>query len=202
MDLVAPVSAAVVGSSHVLWADRARRADPDSYELAGIPIIFKGIRGGGLRELKENKVDFLLLDPSIIFLQIGGNDLDDGHNVDPSDLGASILQFAKDLIEDLTNSVKLVMVGQQLKRLHWRNYTQQQGNLRVAQLNNYLRSAFASNRHLYFWRHKGLWDPESSIWLDGVHYNDKGTHELLLSFKAAIHLGVRRLDTKLREVIG
>ena len=58
----------------------------------------------------------------------------------------------------------------------------------MACVNDYVKVACEGCKHVSVWKHKGFWNPQSTLFRDdGVHLNDLGNYKLYRSIRGAMH---------------
>lgn len=148
-------------------------------------------RGGKVPFFRKNIESILKDRCHILILQIGVNDLDDRPKSESEiflEIAMQIFQLAQKFLKADTNRPERVIICQAFKRFKWRKISIAQGNERVRQLNFALRAMCADVDNIYFWFHRGLWQPLEPIFKpkDNIHLNDIGNHRLFLSMRRAI----------------
>lgn len=133
----------------------------------------------------RHKLGFL--DPHLIFLQIGSNDLDNELH-EPLDVAYAISEFADKLISEF--SLNKVLVGKLAQRKKTRNITVEEYNEKVHKTNRYIENycePLSSFSSATFWNHKGIANPGKNIYFrDGVHMNDLGNLKLYRSIRSGV----------------
>lgn len=119
--------------------------------------------------------------PSIVYLQIGGNDLSAR---DPEEVVRDLLSFASYLHEGV--GTPLIIVGQLLLRSP--NVVGQRYNDKVITCNKLLNEQLVLNNipGIIFWKHRGFWNSLHHISHDGVHLNQEGLWKYYRSVRSAI----------------
>ena len=125
------------------------------------------------------------LRPTIIFLQLGPNDLCSNH--------FSVEQIANNIVElcrrFINLGVRRVMIGQVLGR-HDAGIPSRvpHFNSRVVRLNIELSFAVRRGRvPVFLWRHHGFWQSRFNLLLDdGVYFNHRGNRRYYRSVRGAI----------------
>jgi hypothetical protein len=122
---------------------------------------------------------------SIVYLQLGGNDLSSSSGVD---VAKEVFSFANFLHHGL--HCKVVIIGQLLWRDPSKSHrVDQDYNNRVVAANttllNYCNNMEACP-NVIFWRHHGFWQDLSFICDDGVHLNDDGMEKYFRSVRSAV----------------
>ena len=162
-----------------------------SRDILGLdPIEFKvHFHGhGGLSLLQQQRlrsVEGRVRGASMVFLEIGTNDLAD-QECDPLRLARDICLCAEYLRVGF--DVQMVVISQIIFRdvVPYDTFNQN-----VVTANSAIKSRVDSLENIYFWRHRGLWNPELPI-LDhsgrypGVHLNDEGHRKYLRSIRDCI----------------
>ena len=186
----------VIGDSHVARLSEFLLSTPRDYEELvsldmglGADIVFHGV--GGRTTAKMGRCDLQSvrdLDPNVIILMVGGNDLCDSH--------ASPLRTASD-IHDL--AVTLVNMGRCRHvfacsippRATYPDVLPPFPN-RVFQCNNILRDLLMPEEEITYWKIHGLHNPAEPIFLwDDIHFNSKGNYKLYRGIRGAVISALR-----------
>ena len=150
---------------------------PSQYE-----IYFHGISGLTLPGLLGELDMVLTLQPHIVVLEIGTNDLS---VADPASLSVQVVNFAEMLLHRCG-------VGQVISQVIYRDTAKcryrvpAHFNDRVSQYNQAVLQLTASKSKVHFWRHRGVWSAWQSLLCDGVHYNETGQRKYFNIIKGAI----------------
>ena len=185
----------ILGDSHVFWAARFVRSAGSSWPGVSMDFAvdghgcrtpsFIGIRGGKLTTMRDDDLweRISILNPGLVILHLGGNDVDSISSSSPG-VGAQLVDFARELLEF---GVGHVMICHLVKRAKWRQFSPEEGATRVAAVNAFIQEECMGNNNISVWKHKGLWNPRSRIFMrDGVHFNDLGNFKLYRSFRGAL----------------
>lgn len=129
--------------------------------------------------------------PSIVVLNIGGNDLD-SWNARPQVIGMEMFVRAKRLVD---MGAKQVVISEIVPRLAWRDLPIHVGNEKVATINEFLAAVCDGHPHILFWRHVRLpkVNQKSIMRDDGVHFDDAGNKMLFRSIRGAILSAAKRI---------
>ncbi|XP_061194948.1 uncharacterized protein LOC133203116 [Saccostrea echinata] len=130
--------------------------------------------------------------PDIVFLQIGGNDLDNGRDV--KTVTRDIISYGNFLVKGC--SVQSVIIGQVIWRKRTNSY-----NAKVIELNNALKHWVQqhADANIIFHHHHGFWSSNFDfLSSDGVHIKCSHTdkrhmHKYMQSVKRAILRAANRL---------
>ena len=179
----------LLGSSHVnhfgTYLDRHPELHNFGLDICP-PFYCFGISGGKLGNSYHRKTFVDEIEsrrPSNIYLQVGGNDLDE-KNCDVDSLLYNLISFGS-LCKQRFN-VTHVTVLQFLHREKTRYISVQEYNNLVSIINEKLKSELKTIPHMTFWRHKGLMHSQTNIFRDGIHLNDQGQHKLFKSIRGAM----------------
>ena len=158
-------------------------------------IHFYGVGGGTLApgancmlNAKHMSASLGKYSPSIVFMQLGGNDLSRSDCV-PETLAKHIVSAAAVMIESY--GVSQVVIGQLLSRFYspTSKYFRPHYNSLVVRVNTEI-DRLVSNmgrQDIRFWRHRGFWkDPYSLIEDDGVHLNADGMYKYAQSVRVGV----------------
>ena len=183
----------VHGHSHVYWLDRFIHTDRPNgpvmqrnLALCDCDVVFLGIRGATVLSLHTGAVlrQVRHIDPDIVILHVGGNDIDNKSGPPPQLVGMRIYTLAQTLVQQ---GVGTVMVSQVVRRNRWRHFSHMEGTERVARINEFLVAACSGVKNVFMWKHRGMWPPERGLFRgDGVHFNDPGNFKFYKSIRGAI----------------
>lgn len=154
-------------------------------------VKFLTMRGGRLSWLDRNikSARFKRAVPSIIVLNIGGNDLDSSAS-SPQLVGLRLYECAKFLVG---LGVKQVAVCQIVPRSSWRYLPTLVGNDKVDSINEFL-EAVCNDQSIFFWKHDRIPNSMTTIHRDdGVHFNDSGNKLLFRSVRGALLFAAKRI---------
>ena len=176
----------ILGDSHITWLDRFVRATrpgrTDGFAVDGHNCV--------VRCVVRRRVDAEAA--HVVILHVGGNDLDSLPSQQPQAIGMSVFMFAKQLVGQ---GVRHVVISQVLRRARWRHSTVEDGTRRVDAMNEFLDAACSGPEPISFWRHKGLWNVQRTVFrLDGVHMNDLGNYRLYRSMRGAIFTAMKAIQ--------
>ena len=182
----------ILGHSFVRRLEEFSQSEPEwlnlGFDVTKIDVSFIGIGGGTIRGgtkciiNKGHMTAIHNIQPHIVYLQIGGNDLCD-FDCKSLTLSQDIMSYAEFLLQGY--GVQHVVVGQLLPRFSRRCPADY--NYKVCQVNNELIKLCASASNVTFWHHRGFWnDAQSLIGNDGVHLNQRG----LLKYSKSVRAGV------------
>jgi len=125
--------------------------------------------------------------PSLVLLQIGGNDLDSNQfHIRQYKLASHIFSLSQWIVNG--HSVPRVGVMQLLYRNKTRVVNVADYNKAVDSVNTKLQSLCEVSDTSFFWRHNGL---KAGLCPDGVHLNQIGMRKYLFSVRGAILFGSR-----------
>lgn len=186
---MAGVRVLILGSSHVhhlnnaMYNPRKHRIQP-SFNLYDVDVRFWGIPGMRARDLNRHSWVVTTFQPHVVYLQIGGNDLDDG--IGPEVVGDMVVSFAEWMIKSA--GVVSVVVGEFFPRLITRNVEVTSYNVRVSTVNDYVETCLESCPSCMLWRHKRMFPPVDILLKtrDGVHLNDVGNERWFKSIRGAL----------------
>ena len=200
-----PAKVLILGSSYVRrlgffvhqpdWAsDLLNLGFPPSQ----VSFRLEGISGGtiypGVKSIQHRLPLIGSFAPDVVFLQIGGNDLD-RVNACPSNIAQALMSFANMLIT--VYQVKRVLIGQVFYRFHDNG----QFNLKTKALTAHLKLLLRHNENtqIFLWTHKGgFWNSPAHLYAgDKVHFNSAGLRKQATSVRTAIghHLAHLNLIT-------
>ncbi len=160
------------------------------YHLCGLnlrsvehEIIFHGIPGATLLNLSQEIDRVRTLRPTIVFLEVGTNDL---CSRDPDSLALEVISFARTLLA--TYGVQEVSISQVIYRDPSRGgaRTPSDFNDRVARYNAIMKDLTAPIQGLRFWKHRGIWTQWMSLLSDGIHYNQRGMRKYFNSVRGSV----------------
>ena len=166
---------------------------PTDYDLNfglkdSLSVHWQGVGGRTVPKLVKFDLNVVRqVQPDIVFLQVGTNDLT-VKGMTPLTVGSAI----EDLVRLLHDSygVKLVCVGQTIKRRPVSNF-----NNKVQLLAQYLKTVLEPIPYAIYWSHRGFWRNASCyLSYDGVHLNGEGHHKLYKSIRGAIIHSLKRID--------
>jgi len=114
---------------------------------------------------------------TIVYLQIGGNDLS---TQSAEKTATDIVSFANFLSQD----VRIIVIGQLL----FRNPKKvgEHYNRKVTECNNCIQGLVQDQPHLIFWHHRGFWKDQSHLHADGTHLNQQGMIKYHRSVRTAV----------------
>ena len=178
-----------IGSSHVKRFERyIRDNDLLHYNVdQRLEVNFFGISGGRITQSSHVR---MLQDaiqrhrPDILFVQIGGNDLDQPGVDSAQAIAFKLLSLG--MMWKTRYHIKSVVIGQFMFRTRTRTVTPEQYNELVLEANKLLKAESDGNRDITVWSHKGLKNPTSPCLLDGVHLNHAGLHKFYRNTRGAI----------------
>ena len=119
-----------------------------------------------------------ILRPQLVVLHVGGNNLDTSAGPSPQQVGAQLVEFANELV---VVGVSRVIICQLIWRDSWRHFSPEVGSARprVACVNDFVKAACERCEQVSCWKHKGFWNPQSTVFRDdGVHFSDLGNYNL------------------------
>ena len=197
---LAAMKVLILGDSHITWLDRFVRATrpgrTDGFAVDGHNCVVRcvGRPGATLLHLRScavrRRVDAEAA--HVVILHVGGNDLDSLPSHQPQAIGMSVFMFAKQLVGQ---GVRHVVISQVVRRARWRHSTVEDGTRRVDAMNEFLDAACSGPEPISFWRHKGLWNVQRTVFrLDGVHMNDLGNYRLYRSMRGAIFTAMKAIQ--------
>ena len=145
-----------------------------------VSVVFHGIGGLTLSKAYNELEVIAEVNPDVIFIQLGENDVDKRHSR-PSEIARQVSHFAASILR-LCPKTSHLFWGQLLHRLTPRIGPQIYSE-KIHQVNRILRST----DNITYWPHKGLWqNPKLLFTRDGVHLNTRGHHKLARSIRGAI----------------
>lgn len=147
-------------------------------------VFFHGISGLKLAGLTREIDMVQTLRPTIVFLEIGTNDLASGA-VGP-ELAHEVSRFARRLISH--HHVEVVIISQVVFRdSKSSRYRLPEGfNSKVTEYNQTMRELTKGDNRILFWRHRGLWAAWEKYLSDGVHFNQAGLRKYYNSVRGAV----------------
>lgn len=189
--------AVIVGDSHVFWLARFLESAGPSWAWPGVSADFAvdghgfnvkyvGRRGATVQSLRsdEHWERFACLDPQVVLLHVGGNDIDTSGGLCPQQIAWDLLEFATELV---AFGVSHVVIGQLIRREGWRHLSPAEGAARAASVNEIVKAECEQCHQVSFWKHKGFMNPQDRVFReDGVHLNDLGNYKLFRSYRGAI----------------
>ncbi|XP_062593187.1 uncharacterized protein LOC134254668 [Saccostrea cucullata] len=163
---MAPIRVVIIGHSFIrrLQDFIARNTENDNLRLYSHLFDVQFLSEGGLtvdRMARGPKFTTFDPPPQIVFLQIGGNDLDNTH-LAAETLVRKIQSYVNYLV--LGCGVRHVVIGQILRRNRRGDY-----NSRVVEANCCLKNWASSLDNITFHHHHGFWKDLSFLSADGVH---------------------------------
>ena len=126
--------------------------------------------------------------PNAVVLQMGSNDACEKDS-EAETIASSLVALTELLISEW--KLEFIVVCQILprKRPPFEEY-----NDRVRQINTLVREVLLHIKRAKFWRHRGLIDPSTDIYLaDGIHLNEGGNRALYKSYRGAILFALSEL---------
>lgn len=162
--------------------------DPELYRIR---CVGKG--GGKIKDLYARWISNIILDvkPSVVLLQIGGNDLDavDFDSVRDT-LVTDLMSIGQWLLAGF--NVEQVCFMQLLYRKRTRCVPVQLYNEHVDFINRVLKHQCSTTPSCFYWRHKGLKDGVyDALCRDGVHLGPVGLRKYYYSLRGATLQGFR-----------
>ena len=155
------------------------------FDGTDIQIEFAGLGGGTLRPGPKSiqNEDFMRIvsdyEPDSIFLQIGGNDLN--QESDPEKLARDILSYSNYLIT--CYRVNHVTIGQLIPRYNGSD----DYNVKVIAVNKHLVTMTKFQNNITYWKHRGVWKNTLSLLCrDKVHFNQDGMLLYAKNVRAAV----------------
>ena len=153
-----------------------------------VSVHWHGVGGRTVKKLTTFDLNIVRqVQPDIVFLQIGTNDLT-VKGMTPLTVGSAI----EDLVRLLHDSygVQLVYVGQTIKRRPIGDF-----NNKVHLLAQYLKTVLEPIPYAIYWSHRGFWRNASCyLSYDGVHLNGEGQHKFYRSIRGAVINSLKRID--------
>ena len=151
-------------------------------------LYWKGLGGLKAKDLFQFTDMITDIQPAILYLEIGTNDLCDP-NVLPDDIALLVLNFVTTSLEYFP-FLKHVILGQVIKRdmnAPRQRLTRTDFPDCVKLFNALMKGLFKDIPEATYWRHKGLCDQVNPFLLnDGVHLNYKGMKKIGHSIKRAL----------------
>ena len=212
-----PMSVLILGHSFVTRLDlylKSSNLAPNLNISQGVDINLLGLRGAHLSDLFDCIPVVLDLNPDMVFIEIGTNDLC-GSRVLPLDF----VNFAFDFMSALyREGIKYIFFGQILPRvspvpslLHSSSgqkwfYHLDFNMLRhkFIRTNAQLQARLMGRCPFTYWRHRGLWNSTSHhLSGDGIHLNKDGMARYVRSLRGAVLLALQQfhneqLDSRFR----
>lgn len=180
----------VLGHSFISRLDSLFRFNnqfPDSFDLNQCTIMCYGRPGGTIDSLWDDNhlVDILLnFCPTLVILQVGGNDLCRS-SLRPETLTFKIIDFMNSLENDF--NVQQIMVCEIFKRQKPRNISATEYEAKRQTVNRMLLNILEESRSQHYWRHLRLMcSPLPIFGHDGVHLSHLGQHKFFRSLRLAI----------------
>lgn len=155
-------------------------------------VKYSALRGGRLSWLEGRITSrgFRRKVPSIVLLNIGGNDLDSAE-MRPQEVGLRLFECAH--LRAVRLGTRQVAICQIVPRLSWRKVPTHVGNDFVAIINEFLEAVCDGHPNIFFWQHARLpKDSQPIMREDGVHFNDAGNNMLFRSFRGALLFAAKR----------
>ena len=187
-------SVLILGHSFVrrMYEDLRNRFHPRAnwnFDLSDATVSFHGVGGRTVKKLKKYDLEAVRrLNPDIIILEIGTNDLSLPHS-DPSRIGSAIHDFVNLLLESF--SVKIVGVCHVIPRCSYASHPQFWEKALLLQ--QYL-SVVLDSPNVFCWKHSSFSNSSKPFYLpDGVHLNPVGQYLLYRSYRGAILKALRML---------
>ena len=182
-----------LGSSHIRrfenYMKDNHKGDFDLTYDGKVNVYFHGISGGKVSNAVHTRMLTSTVQhckPDIIFVQIGGNDVDQ-HDMDEDGVKTLILRLVNICeLWTVRHNVKYVVIGQFLFRTRTRHINPDRYNEFVLLANRTLKADLAGRKHIKLWAHKGLKNPVTACLADGVHLNQTGFYKLYRSTRGAI----------------
>ena len=148
-------------------------------------VRFFGLRGATTSSLLNSSKlqDCRDYKPTKIFLQIGGND------INQHDRSVDVIQGIRNVIVSLQafGNVRQIIVGSLFQRRKARGMSADHYNLQVDIINSSLKKLYDSSRKVHFWTICGLVKPAWDIWTaDGVHLNEVATKQYSRQIRMAV----------------
>ena len=124
--------------------------------------------------------------PEVIFVQMGGNDLTSDR--DALKVADDLLNMSRHL--QMATGARHVFIGKLFYREagpHLHKAQVNKYNLKVRQVNHYLRVMTTEIREVTFWRHSGIELLNTQLTgPDGTHLTDRGMHKFYRSIRGAM----------------
>ena len=163
-----------------------------NYSVADIHMY--GIGGMTAARAIENHMDiFDNIQPTIVYVQLGSNDLSSPHT-SMNTIIANIRELGRKLVN---RGVRRIIFGQVLMR-HGRGLPLQvpDYNERVLDFNHELWSGLPISRlPAYFWRHRGFWLSQFALMADdGIHLNARGNGRYYRSIRGSLLFAMTSLN--------
>ena len=183
-------SAVFLGHSFIRRLNEFMKDNPSYYNLRLYENLFDircraqgGLTVFRLIHERYDLYDFGHFTPTIIYLQIGGNDLSKP-GISSEKLVNDIVSFANYLHHG--KGIPIVIVGELL----WRHPHKvgDEYNPKVVDTNVLIRQKLTTGNkdNICMWRHRGFWTDFPHLDRDGVHLNDDGMKKYFRSIRSAI----------------
>jgi len=126
-----------------------------------------GATAGGRRSIQSALHVIDQINPNMVFLEIGSNDLCD-ENREPMHISVDIVSLARFI--KIGYGISCVVIGKILPRTH--RVDMNAYNIRVGATNRHIRHLASQELGIYTWRHRGFSNPTiNPFHTDGVHLN-------------------------------
>ena len=188
----------IVGDSHVARLTEFVFNPPHEYEGRVNPqmgldadVIFHGIGGRTTAKITERDLTVLSdIDPHVIVLLVGGNDL-----CAPEATSLQVASAIHDLAVTLAqlDRCQEVFVCAIPLREKCPRVTPSFNN-RVQHCNNILGDLLEPEEMIDFFSLRGLYNSPTPLYIDGVHFSNKGLYKLYRSVRGAVMAGRRIMD--------
>ena len=157
-------------------------------------VHYIGVSGGKIakfRNLNHVVPNWSLMNPKVVILHIGTNDVRDvTEDEDPLKVAFLLVEWVRRLLAQL--SVSKVIVSSIIPRTkqHRRmKMTLEQFNKAVGAINKFLQEIYRNNKVVQFWHHKRLETPFIERYInakDGVHLTQKGHEKWVRGIRGAL----------------
>ncbi|KAK3106079.1 hypothetical protein FSP39_012201 [Pinctada imbricata] len=182
----------IIGSSHINHLDRyINRSGLRSFDLNNEHSVrLFGVNGGQLSNTSHiSRLERAIVNnrPNQLILQIGGNDLDSGNQLDADKL-EEIISGIISLCTMWRTRYHLqdVCVVQLFFRSRTRRTTVSKYNEHVRLANMKLKKELAKHNHIRYWKVKGIKNSAQPVYSDGVHFNQNGLVKYYRAIRGAI----------------
>ena len=185
----------ICGHSHVYWLKKEWQNFEKACPLTQATVSFLAVRGAKVAQFEtETMLDRIKRGRyDIVIFHLGGNDLDS--ETPPQAIGMQLYMLSKRVVQ---SGVKLVIMGQVVRRQKWRHISPEEGSKRVFEINDFWRVVAA--RDISTWKHRRMWQSQSNLFRkDGVHFNAFGNFRFFRSMRGAIINGCKTLVSRDRN---
>lgn len=195
--VITTMNVLIIGSSHVRRLEQFLRAkDLAGLNLPDVFVKFYGISGALLsNQAHLDRFESYIRNfrPTIVYVQLGGNDLDSDKSDNPlaEEVGLRLINILR--MWQRRYGIGYVVMGQLLCRNSTRHVPAELYNSLVSETNRTLQAELSAVNDVIYWKLKGCKHSQANILSsDGVHLNPLGNYKLYRNIRGAIFVCLKR----------